>query len=1235
VPASSIDVVVGDDITESWCPNGPIVGVTMVNYGTATGGAVNDITGMYFYLTCGDTNAGTFTMTFAGNWNIGGPVYPAWTWAGNIPWIADPYDTKNGCAGAASLYVYADVGPCPTEGATIRLGPGYDPLNNIGGIADDCDCAGPWATMMDPTPKTIRYVMKIADRDSAPPGDTINYTIYYGKPGTAALTSITIFDTMPSYTHLAGLGTPAPDTGWNPEPGPPMTLKWTIPSPGATAGGATNAVNFSATVDWGNGEVFEPGSGDVAAPEGAFLYNQAHMSWEPGTGAGSCAPGRSSNKATTVVRRYLFWLIGDNDVLYSQTYGQPADEMIYSIYVKNLSQTKTWWNIQIWDTVPDQVDTWCFDCGMEDPCTGWTMTPSGCAAASAGKYITAGSKTVLTWKLDMPAGMTLNMRWKAQVRTTAASGQTAISQASIHSFGRTGVVDGTGNQVTTRRFTHLATIILPTTYVSYVGFAGSSPTGKGCFGFYLPFFPLNKKAQFELRGIEYQGAGWSTVGGVSQSIGCLIGDCLGGFPGSGGCTLGSGLIPGGGFGGCKAERAPARYDPVAWQTVCPTHPFEFIYKITSNAPVLWQMLTYMTQMGDDYHTYAPATTMTYLGMMHYMWRAEDNSFSLTPNYGHSLSLINTGADPYGNYNPALTTTVHLFRWDNLNLSWEYRDTREIDGESQAYVMGTTPAEAGPWRTVSSDTQIIINQGMNTNSMLGCCCGACANDFSHMMPTRENGTLVSGVGVGTFYGLAQGFNINGFPKVVVGNCGAANATYEIWTYIPGGALPLPIEPPMLAGNSGSWVKLSTESVPAGIATAGNPQVYSPDGPYFDNSSLALYKIRVTAGGPIQVQSGAWTQRSCSGGSMLHSIAGGQTGTDFWFHQAPSEPSSGGCLCNANGNGPGYTPTQTLSFFCPKQGMNVKAQTGGGALGGLVASYTTTGPDQCVSFTNITLLDAGSANRRNWHITSAAGNSMIGQYIQCNDSQKGYTAPFLVSGTHYNIIVPPVVYSGQSFWITVVVVDATSSTMLDYCGTTSFTSTDPAAKIESAGMDGYNYVWDSNEVTATCKGAGCVGSCDNGIKMFFNVTFTKLGLNAIVGIDIFDGSITGLGSFMVVGTDVKLFKEPRLVIAASGDTVQFKICWSAYSSASAFTFVITDAVPRGTTYVPEVASAMMCGSTSGVAAMVAYSPTASASPPATFTSVPSAAPPAGLSWLRWTVPVVGVKTTGCACFRVSVN
>ena len=200
-----------------------------------------------------------------------------------------------------------------------------------------------------------------------------------------------------------------------------------------------------------------------------------------------------------------------------------------------------------------------------------------------------------------------------------------------------------------------------------------------------------------------------------------------------------------------------------------------------------------------------------------------------------------------------------------------------------------------------------------------------------------------------------------------------------------------------------------------------------------------------------------------------------------------------------------------------------------------------------------------------------------------------------------------------------VDSGGGTKTDYAGTTSFTSSDPKAMMEGSGMDAFNFGW--------------VAASDKGIHLFCSVTMSKIGPVTIVAGDVSDGSILGVTTIMVVGVDVKFFKEDRFTIAASGDTVRFRLCWSNYSSASAFTFVITDAVPMGTAYVPELPAAMDCGSTDGATMTVGFS--LDTTTPATVWSTAGGLLPTGVRWLKWTVPVVGVQTTGCACFKVAVN
>jgi len=1197
--AASFDVWVCNGC--AWVGTENITGLTVVNFGTLPAG---DIGKIYWVGHCGATTTGTQTMTYAGTYAEDSGSYPAWTWNGTAVNFAGCPDLcgSPACGAYFTVDLYVDIAPCPSRFMTLSLGFPVNYANNPlypGSIYDNAACAVPWGDTVGPT-HTAVWAYKQGP-DFAAPGDTVDYTITFGRPGSTNLAAgVTITDTQPSFTHyVADSAVPPPDAGWDPNIGPPPKLRWTFPGPLAVAGGPTGKVTFSLSVDWGNGDTFESGSGDVAAPEKARLDNRAAICW-PDTSCGTRTV--VTPPVTTVVRRFLFWKMADNDMLFAPNYGTPPDEIIYSIFVRNMSDGKTWWDVHIWDTVPDRINAWCVNCGLEDPCVGWTMTPSGCAYAGAGQYV-SGGKTILTWKLDMLPKATLSLRWKGQVVPTASSGDTAINTMSLREYGHSRIVDGTGNSGRTVNFTHLAPIMLQTSYVSYVGFAGSVQDA-GCPGFRIVFFPLNRKTQFELRGLEYAGTGIAVNGGVSASIGSPVGNCIGGFPG--------GALPGGGQAGCKSERIPAYYAPDAWMGTCPAFPFDFIYKLASNSPVLWQLLTDINSDQEDNQTFAPATTLSFSGLMHYMWKRK--SSSVTAGYGDSLALINTGLDAYGNYDAGLLTTVHMFFFNYGTLDWDYERSYELDRESLAYDMGTPAADVGAWRTASSDAMLVVNHGVNLSDALGCCCGACANDNGAAMPTRETGNTVTRIGSGASYGLIMGNAVGVQPDtrkaslLVVGNTGILDAKFAIERYTPANMLAMPPMPAYLNGASGEWVLMTVDTVPAGLNTPGNPRVYNRDGAYFQVNSLGAYRVRVLSGGPIQSIGGIGVYSAHSGGSIIQAYNGDQVGREFWLHHTGTPDSKT------------TVSTQVVNVFCPKAGMVVHAASEDG----YSATHTTTGPDQCVAFGDITTLANGADRNYRFNIVANANAAdATAQFIQSWYTEKGYTAPFLQTGVHYIIIMPPVVYAGQSFWITVVVADVGGVTKTDYAGTTSFTSTDPAAKIQGVGMDGYNYTWSAGT--------------DKGVRIFVNVSFQLLGIQTIVAIDTLDGSITGVGSTMVVGADIKLEKRKKLAVAASGDTVQFQICWSNYSSATGFSFTITDAVPMGTTYVPEIASNMLCGTGAPVPGITVWFSTATTTtPPGTFTSLPGTGSPlANTRWLRWTIRDAYVNSTGCVCFRVSVN
>jgi len=1065
--------------------------------------------------------------------------------------------------------------------------------------------------------------MKTATPKVVAPGDTITYEIHYGRPGTPTISDVTITDTIPQYTHWNNVATPMPDAGWDPNWGPPTKLRWSNPASISTVGGATSRITFQLTADWGNGESFEPGSGDVAAPEGDFLRNYAHLSW---TGGG-CASGRLSEGVSTAIRRFIFWKVGDNDLLFASRTGISNDEMIYSISAKNVSISKTWWDVRIWDTVPPEIVVWDPGFGLDDICVGWTMTPTGCVAANGG-FILNGINTILTWKLDMPPLMTITLRWKGHVNPNSPAGSTAINIVSIMENGKSNIVGGTGHSQKPRNFVHIAPVVLRTTFISYAGIGGS---GMGKRGMHIHFFPLNRITNFELRSYEALPAdAWATNGGLSPSINNYLGNCVAGFSCSSPAGAGAG-----GVGGCKAERAPAGY--FCWSgglpdarpfgeclancgtdSGCGDYPddgYHYIYKIVSNSPVLWQMFACACGSGMDMQTYAPSTSLSFSGFAHYLFERKGYD---------RLNIVNTSIGPSGVLDTAMTSTVHIFIWDHTNLEWIYRETTEIDAESQ-YMPTTLNIACNEWyKIISSPAKSVIHVGYYTYF------GPDANNFATMSPTRNSGNLVSGTAGEAFYLFPGEWDSYLDVQAVVTNTGNTKATYRIERYQPNDTTPPDASiPPWLADTSGTWSYIRTDSVAPGIPwpppwippnyNNSNPHIYGTlyDATYIFNeppgSTAGLWRLVLVSGGPIEVCAGSRVFSTYSGSSLLHAADGRMVGSDFWLGMGWNWIMSSG-HCNAP-----FTPLYSMDVFCPATGMVVQ---GYDVTGAYSARYTTNGNDQCVAFQRLASPASGDRNILRVQISGASSDA-IAMYTHCQPSHKFVTAPFLSTGVHYEIIAPPVAFIGGSFWITVIVVNTGGSTKTNYTGTTSFSSTDPKATMQGSAMDSYNYTWTGAEL---------------GVKLFFNVTLFQMGLVSLVGTDILDGSILGITSIMVVGADVRIEKRNKLTVAASGDTVRFQLCWSNYSSATAYSFTITDAIPRGTDYYPEDPANAICGQNGPATASVimAAGGASGTTPPAAMTTYnPGTPPPSTTRWLRWTISHAYVNATGCVCFKVLVN
>jgi len=1156
-----------------------VAGLTIVNFGSAVGGT--DIKAVYWRS---DANAAgyLYTMTYAGLW---GGTQPTWTWKWN------GVEVNPDLAAILPNYplrLYLDMAPEPSNYSTVQMGIPGDPVDwYYGGFSDRCGCFANWGDTMNSVQSIVAYIAKFVDEINAAPGDTLHYTIYYAKPGTGNIKNVQITDTQPPYTHWNYVANPLPDPGWDPNPGPPLKLRWTVfPAATPVAGGATGMVTFQLTVDWGNGDSFEAGSGNTAAPEGYSLWNNAHGAFPvPPVTAGN--NGHVSNNTRTTVMRFLFWKVADRDIVYNCT-PTTCDEITYSIFIRNQSAEKTWWNVSIWDTCPLQTNPWGPDCGVEDFCIGWTMTPSGCAAAGAGRILNPPN-TILTWRLDMPPLMTLTIRWKAKISYAANVGQTVINKVSILEYGRTRIVDGTGYSGKQRNFTHKAPVMLRTTYVSYVAFNAAGTFGCGG-GYFICIYPLHPSSAFQL--LRYHTT--ACVDGVNPSITtpspampCNT------WPGPG-CDVG-------------IERRPQYYGLLGCAVT-----YDY-YKLISNAPLLWECQTQIAATDEDSMMYATTTSLSFRGNTSYTYR---RGFDAGVIEGDYLGICNVEDQP---------TTVFLFMWDDVNIQWNFMNLRTIDNLSQYMTGGTSTGMDGHWKIISSDSDFIIWKGYTFTAATD------KDNYVTMVPA-DTGNLAAGTKGDEFWaysGPSSGAAHHGTSLIItnLSSRGApgsgTTATVGLMGYASSEQFNVEGSTPMiLGGASGTWSPITQDDIPSGIGQAASP--FNPD-VYGQRVVVAgcmntktnfkyvweLVRVQLKNNVPIQVRSGKGGPGKY-GGYTIHGLDSSgksdQTVDQFWFWFYPDGDNRAGT---------------SMVGFCPSTGMGVGISTDDVNYTG--GNYTTTGPDQPV--VKCDPLGTNAPNCGSFWIfklaAASAGKRMIGMVCGSYFTERHYACPFLSTGTHYNILAPAVVFAGQSFWITVVVLDTGGGTKCDYTGTTSFTSTDPTAKIETKAMDTYNYTWK--------------GATDCGVKLFFNVTLNRMGLINLVANDTADGSITGMTSIMVVGAEVKLTKQRKLTVAASGDTVQFQVCWENVASATAFSFEITDAMPMGTTYVPEIASTTLCWSNAPVPGVIVwYSTATTTTPPGTFTSVPGTGSPlANTRWLRWTVRDIYVRSSGCVCYKVSVN
>jgi len=617
------------------------------------------------------------------------------------------------------------------------------------------------------------------------------------------------------------------------------------------------------------------------------------------------------------------WMTADNDILFAPDAVAPDDEIIYTLYFENVSGL-TVADLAVWDTVPAGVQY---------------------VSSSGGTY----DGTKISWSFPTLApGGTIALTWQAKVNP-AAQADTMVTNRALADF--------TGS-VGSAAITHQARIVPRTVHVGFVSWsANDAASFAGCTSqvYFINFYPLHKSTEFELRNRWCCGsapcdtgcAAFASGGGLAD-VSNFVGSCTGG---------GTGLQP-----GCKTERAPAQYAPADFAggySGSPAVPFDFLHKVVSNAPLPYELTMCQGSSNNDAGTYVMTTSLTHKGYTAYTYLRYTSSV-----INDTLYTVNTSETD--------DTQVHLFMWNPGFFTWDYVTTALVAKESQwAYV----PSMPGHYRVVSTAAPVIVFKG---NPSIGQTGGY--DNFGTLAPDAKTGNLVSAEGDGTFYLYAG--HLPAVSTAAVGNVGATNANYEVWKYTPSNiALPSPSTASVtsdLVDSAGTWSLLGTGTSDAGFSAATNPHVY---GDNYDagtfSTQYALYKVKLTSGGPIQVSTGRNVIDRYSGGVVLSSTSGIASGKEFWLHTSESADTVSGKALHG------------FDVFCPAAGMAVHTTSSAG----YDATVSTTGPGQVIAFRNLVAPTAG--NRTNWKVSVENFGNVLVQANACNIGKKMFNPSFLVA------------------------------------------------------------------------------------------------------------------------------------------------------------------------------------------------------------------------------------------------
>ena len=146
---------------------------------------------------------------------------------------------------------------------------------------------------------------------------------------------------------------PAADAGYRSQPGFSVWLQVDASGSGDDGGGRDERDNVQGERGLGErwrsaGGFYRSAGGGAAVEHGAGVLAWKRLRDEDIREPAGAQRGEPVSVLEDREQRYF---------VRERSHPREDDDMVYEIFIRNKSGTKTWWDVTVWDTVPDELDS--------------------------------------------------------------------------------------------------------------------------------------------------------------------------------------------------------------------------------------------------------------------------------------------------------------------------------------------------------------------------------------------------------------------------------------------------------------------------------------------------------------------------------------------------------------------------------------------------------------------------------------------------------------------------------------------------------------------------------------------------------------------------------------------------------------------------------------------------------------------------------------------------------------